>query len=291
MKKNQKWLLNLLLAMVLFILPVTVYADMGPKPSVTITFQGLENEDFYVTLLSQWESTGPYSLGNPYYDWMGEESVFNKFCEYEDPDGYNFLSYMEDCSDDETFEWGYYPPQSFKILLYFPDKDVFLEVDGVYERYAFDSYFSVDVTNLDAALAGSESVQANTSYYYTMEIISLVARIILTIVVEILVALLFGYRNKKALFTITLTNIVTQVILNVLLNIINFQSGQYAFVFHYVWMEIVVFAIETFIYRKCIESQIEINNAKRLATCYALVANIVSFVVGMWLAQTIPGIF
>ena len=41
--------------------PVASGADMGPKPSVVIDFKGLEDEDYYVTLLSKTDSTGPYS--------------------------------------------------------------------------------------------------------------------------------------------------------------------------------------------------------------------------------------
>ena len=34
------------------------------------------------------------------------------------------------------------PPNPFKILLYFPEDDVFV-TSGVYERYAFDSYYHI----------------------------------------------------------------------------------------------------------------------------------------------------
>ena len=40
---------------------VTARADTGPKPSVRITFTGLEGESYYGTLLSERSSTGPAS--------------------------------------------------------------------------------------------------------------------------------------------------------------------------------------------------------------------------------------
>lgn len=271
-------------------LPTTVYADFGPKPSVVITFTGLENENYYVTLISQDNSTGPYSHGNPYYDWMGEEWVFQKFSEYEVPDGYYFLSYMEDCSDDDTFEWGYYPPNDFKILIYFPDHDTFMELDGEYERYAFDSYFAVDVTP-PATNTADTLATVQKSYDFTGEIVSLIARIICTIIVEILIALAFLYRDKKSLITITIINVVTQIVLNILLNIFNYQSGPWAFIFHYVWMEMVVFGIESFLYCKLLP-RTNPQTEKTYHPCwYAFVANVVSFVVGMQIAKWIPGIF
>ncbi|MBR2045507.1 MAG: hypothetical protein IJ958_05160 [Agathobacter sp.] len=272
------------------LLPTTVYADIGPKPSVVVTFTGLEDENYYVTLISQDDSTGPYSYGNPYYDWMGEEWVFNKFSEYKMPNGYYFLSYMEDCSDDDTFEWGYYPPQEFRILIYFTDYDAFLEVDGDYERYAFDSYFTVDVTPPTASSTDSSGT-VEKSYDFTGETISFIVRIICTIAVEILIALLFLYRDKKSLVTITIINVITQIVLNVLLNIFNYQSGPWAFIFHYVWMEIVIFAMEAFLYSKLLPRTNPQTERTYHPCWYAFVANIVSFILGMQIAKWIPGIF
>ncbi len=85
---------------------------------------------------------------------------------------------------------------------------------------------------------------ASKSYDYTWEIISLVARIVLTIALELGIALLFGYREKKVLAFLAVINIVTQITLNVALNIINYNSGALTFTFSYVLLEILVFAIE-----------------------------------------------
>lgn len=288
MKKNMLSFLCFLMVTVSLFLSSTVYADMGPKPSVVITFTGLEDEKYYVTLISRKETTGPYSHGNPYYDWMGEEWVFDKFSTYEMPDGYYFLSYMEDCSDDDTFEWTYYPPYDFKILLYFTDHDTFMVLDGEYERYAFDSYYTVDVVS---SLENETPATVQKSYDFSGETISLIARILCTITVEILIALLFLYRDKKSLITITSINVVTQIVLNILLNVFNYQNGPWAFLFHYVWMEMVVFGIEAFLYCKLLP-RINTQTQKNYHPCwYAFVANTFSFIVGMLIANWIPGIF
>ncbi len=283
--RKRGYFIYIVLFCLLVTAPITVLADMGPKPSVVIAFEGLENEEYYVTLLSESDSTGPWSLGNDYYEYMGNRSAFQKFSEYQDAGGYYFLSYMEDCSEDDTFEWTYYPPSPFKILIYFPEQDTFLAPEGIYERYAFDSYYTVTVSE--------EKVVVDTckSYDYSMELLSLLARVLATIVIEVLLALAFGYRRKKPLVIITVTNIFTQVLLNILLNVINYQSGQYAFVFHYVWMEIVVFFIEALVYDKLIGRENEITKKKYRPYWYAAVANIVSFLLGMWIARAIPGIF
>ena len=51
--KKRKNLVYLVVFLFLFLLPVQVRADMGPKPSVVIDFIGIEDEEYYVTLLSK----------------------------------------------------------------------------------------------------------------------------------------------------------------------------------------------------------------------------------------------
>lgn len=218
---------------------------------------------------------------------MGDEAVFQKFSEYEDENGYYFLSFMEECSEDDTFEWTYYPPSSFKILIYFPEYDSFLTDDIVYERYAFDSYFTVEADISD----GNEIkvIQTEKSYDFSMEMISLLARVVITILVEMLIVFLFMPWDKKTLKVIACTNLVTQLILNILLNLVNYKSGQYAFIFNYAWMECVVCVIEAVVYCK-IWKRDDLKKGYVLIG-YAIVANIVSFFVGMGIAKMIPGIF
>jgi len=283
MKKIYKWLAYFVVIITCFAMPVTVKADIGPKPSVVIEVTGFE--DYYVTLLSERDSTGPWSHGNEYHDYMGEEWVFEAFENYEDKDGYYFLSFMQDCSENDTFEWTYYPPQRFKVLIYTMDDRQFYCSDEVYERYAFDSYFKV------TASENGNVLTAQKSYDFSMELVSLAARVVLTIALEMLVAFIHGYRSKKNVKIIGITNVCTQVVLNVLLNVINYSSGQMAFVFHYVWMEFVVFAIEAVVYAKLLDrTDGELEMAKH-PIAYAVLANAVSLAAGIWIAKMIPGIF
>lgn len=43
---------------------VTVSADIGPKPSVSISFLNMGSEECYCTLLSEHKSTGPHSVSS-----------------------------------------------------------------------------------------------------------------------------------------------------------------------------------------------------------------------------------
>ena len=281
---------TLLLCMIMVAaMTTTAHADIGPKASVRITFTGLGNEICYGTLLSEKSSTGPSSAwnGDPAYahykpDEAGYE-IWKAFVDYEDADGYYFLQEWWDCTETHQLNWTYRPPSVFKILLYFPETDTFA-VSPIYEEYAFDSYFTVHVSD-------SGELQAEKSYDYTWEIISLVARIILTILLEIGIAWLFGFREKRMLRFITLINIITQIVLNVWLNIVNYQSGSLSFTFMYVLLEIAVFAMEAVVYALAFQRISDQPQKRGKAVGYAFVANAVSFAVGMGLAHLIPGIF
>ena len=281
----------LLCLVLLMIMPITARADIGPKPSVRIEFTGIEGETYHGTLLSMYDSTGPASAwdGNPdYADYKpGDEGyeIWLKFVEYDDTDGYYFLQWFWDCSETNRLEWTYYPPTPFKILLYFPETDTFY-ISPVYERYAFDSYFTVDLSDYD-----TDTIQASMSYDYTWELISLAARIVLTIALEFGIALLFAYREKRVLAFLAAVNIVTQVALNVGLNIINFRSGSMSFTFNYVVFEILVFAVEAIAYAALLGKFSIKEQGKGRAVWYAFTANGLSFAFGLWLAHLIPGIF
>jgi len=335
---------------------VTAYADIGPKPSVIVRFQCVGDKECWGTLLSQKESTGPARAwdgkeenarynGNEYYSYSNlDYDIWKAFVEYEDPDGFYFLQEGWNVGESSQINWTYYPPQTFKILLYFPESGKFVS-SGICERYAFDSYFSVDLsltdlssisnaetTNTESAeetlpdeTTGTESVEdpfcteiavPNTtapdktdevtlnvgqlepdhltvekSYYFSLEIISLIARILLTLAIEILIALMFGYVGKNQILFVICVNAVTQIILNLLLNIINYKSGELAFVLNYILFEIVVFAIESVIYFNFMQKFSRKRIKRGITVLYAFIANAVSFAGGMFISHMIPGIF
>lgn len=303
MKHNFKKIMCLLIC-TLFIstlLPITASADTGPKASVRITFENMGDELCYGTLLSKNRITGPNSA------WDGDEDhiynelididIWRAFVEYEDADEYYFLQIGWQVNEKKELAWTYYPPDNFKILLYYPETDKYV-VSGICERYAFDTYYTVDMAGVDIGsvdydeeLSNNDRLNAYKSYQYKQEILSLVARILITIVIEMGVALLFGFRGKKALLLLVIVNTVTQIILNVLLNLINFRSGSLAFVTGYIGLEFAVFAIEAVLYTVLMKKLTDKEKPSWFYVVYALVANTVSFGAGLVIANILPGIF
>ena len=234
---------------------------------------------------------------NGYYSYQKfGYDIWKAFVDYDEKDDYYFLQEAWQINETKELAWTYYPPNEFKILLYFPETGEYA-VSGVYERYAFDSYFTVNMDGVKLSvdyneeLSSDDRLNAYKSYNYGVEIGSLVARILITIIIEMGIALLFGYREKKQLLLLVGVNSGTQIILNVLLNIINYNSGEMVFVVFYVLFELVVFAIEAILFYHLLNKISIKQKPKWLAVVYALVANAVSFGAGMMIAECLPGIF
>lgn len=291
MKKRSIYVLLVCAIAAVALFPGTVYADMGPKPSVRVSLTHMGGEICYGTLLSQRESTGPHTAWDgteegKHLPYGLDEEIWAAFVSYEDADGYYFLQTAWECTGGGGIAWTYYPPSSFKILLYFPESGSFL-VSGIYERYAFDSYFTVDL----AAVGEGGLLLAERSYDYTWEILSLVCRIVATILLELGIALLFGFRQKKQVAVILAVNAVTQVTLNVLLNLINYSQGGFALLAFYLLFEVLVFAVEavaySLLFRRVGEDKVPVWKS----IVYALTANAVSFAAGLVIVRWMPGIF
>ena len=312
MKKTLLKLISLILCTLFLacLLPTAAYADTGPKPSVKITFENMGDALCYGTLLSETPSTGPSSV------WDGNEETayhngnerfphalldyetWKKFVEYEDSDGYYFLQHsVWEVSESGKLDWNYYPPQKFKILLYYPETGKFV-ASGIYERYAFDSYFTVDMAGVDiGAVSGDgetpsgDDFTADRSYEWGREAVSLVIRILITLAIEMGVALLFGFRKKRALLLLVTVNAATQILLNVALNVIQFRSGEAAFVLGYVLLELAVFAAEAVLFSVLRKRLTDTEKPVWFFVLYALAANAVSFGAGLLVANLLPGIF
>lgn len=285
MKKRLTALLILLLVFALA-MPLAAFADIGPKPSVRVTFTGAGGREFYATLLSQASGTGPYSA-EPGRSWGNDleenEPVRQAMAAYQDPDRFYFLQTAWQCSETRPLAWTYYPPVTYKLLVYFPDTGEFL-TSGVYSRYAFDNYYTVDL----ADLANGQLV-LRKSYDYTWELVSLLVRILATIALELAVAVPFGFAKKPFLRPILTVNVVTQILLNLGLNMIAYWMGGLAFMIFFWPLEVLVFIVEAVAYRPLLGRRG--GASAPLTTIYAFTANVISCVAGFWLAQVVPGIF
>jgi len=270
------------LAMILLLVPLlslSASADTGPKPSVNIEIDGLALP-YYVTLLSEDEYLGPWSVDNEYEEWNGDRAAWDKFKSVSRDDMY-FLGYFEDCTETDSFAWTYYPPDEFKIAIYLPESDTVIISNEEYERYAFDSYYSVTV--YDNAWMTVKTSEASHIFKQTL---AFAARLLITIAIELALAACFMKLNKKSVLIIVITNIVTQGLLNCAL--MSVHLNMVLTVILYTGLELAVFAVEGLVYQFTIRKT---YTEKVRTWLYALAANLCSFVIGFGLSYLLPNLF
>jgi len=266
----------------LFCLPV--FADMGPKPSVHVYADGLPDHTCYATLLGTTEAYGPYSVisDGRVGSTDGEADAYDAFRAYakateavaaDGSEVYYFWGQLFTLKGN-GFSWGYYPPQSFKVLIYDPENGRVYASEKT-GRYAFESYFRV-------TLLDDGTLSLKKEPHLAGNITSFLLRVVITLAVELFLALLFGYRKKREIRLIIIVNIITQVILNLILSYMDYYSGTLAWLFFFPVMELVVFVIEAAAYARGLRS-----HSKKRAVLYALIANAATAFIGLFIALNI----
>lgn len=299
MKKRWRSILTaLLLLLPLAVMPVS--ADVGPKPSVVVALDGLEGRTCWGTLLSQQEGTGPY--GRFYEEEAAEDPEEDRALrallplERMDSEGFHLLNFVKDCSDGE-FSWTYYPPHTYKIALWFPEEDA-LAVSGVYHRYAFDSYYRLDLSGVELMPGGIvelEAARLQRDYPYGASLLALAGRVALTLGAELLLALAFGLRTRQALKWVAVVNLATQLGLNLALELFTYCNGALEGMMAilalpvYLAAEAVVTLVELRIYRRKLLG--EQGASGRRITAYTWTANLCSLLAGVLLSFRLPALF
>ncbi len=241
MKKKCIFLIAVLCFLNLFTRPV--FADIGPKPSVTIFVDNAPDKSYYVTLLAK-SDTGPWhqisDISGMSVDSEEEKKAVQLFLDYEDSDGFFLLCNMStDMKGKDEFRWSYYPPDEFKIAICCPQEGN-VYVSEAMERDAFYSYFRVTY--------GSNPLPAAEESHLGRVFLESLFRVAVTIAVELFLAYLFGYRLKKQLLTIGIVNIITQMILNVFLVFFDYYGGGLMWMVMFPIGEIIVFVVELIVY-------------------------------------------
>jgi len=265
-------------------------ADLGPKPSISVTFEGAGDSTYYVTLLSKEASTFRYTT----YDWENPDSapyqkgddsyeIFMKFVEYVDDDSFYFLQHFENCTESNTFYWSGSPPWTFKILIYFPDTDKFLS-SGIITCDSFNSYYKATLSGVaESTDLNDATIAVVNNYDYFREVKLLLMRIVLTIATELAIAFLFDLCNRKMFRVIVIVNVITQVLLFGTLSYAEYKSGFLLMILLYFVLELLVFIVEGCTYSLYRRKNVDLSVGYGRIWLYALIANAASFALGFWL--------
>lgn len=264
----------------LMMLPITSNADTGPKPSLTIIVKGMDVEEYWLDLLVADE---------PNYSWLKisdeEREKVSKLAKYKEGGLHPALLVgthipMNGSLTGEKQGDGSYihkftyvgVPSEFKIAIL--KSDGTLIISDKVKRNHFQSVmeYTFETSNINERADSSGKVREVFPRGY---IWGFLLRMILTLAIEIGIALLFGFTLKKTWRILTLTNIATQIILNLIVISSTIRNGQTSGFFTFFITELFVIVTETFIYDNLL---IEHNRKRRIL--YAITANIVSIAAG-----------
>ena len=275
----------------LFVMPV--FADVGDKPSICITFENMPDASVYGALLvDALPQGGSYTDESEQDGWYGtiSEAVYDAFCDYDDEDGFFYWhSPYENlflCSESARLVMNYPSPDTFKLLLFFPETETYA-VSGVLEKYAHDASFVLDLGG--AVPEDGAVLDVRTDYRMTADIGGLLVRMVLTVLIELGIAWLFRYRTKPLVTRIIAVNVVTQILLNIALVCISYRLGGLAAFIAYFLLEIPVLIIEAIAY--AIMLPYHRGGIWWKAVLYTIAANLVSFIVGFRLSVEFPLFF
>ena len=289
--KNLRLCLLFLTLCMLFALPV--WADVGDKPSIYITFENMPDVPFYGTLIVGTLPKGAiYAADSNEIEWYANVpiTVYDAFCGYDEADSFSYWhSPYENiflCSESGRLVLNYPSPDRFKLLLYFPETETYA-VSDVLEKYAHDATYVLDFGG--AVPTNGLPLDVRAEYHLPSGIGGLFVRMVLTVLLELGIAWLFRYRTKPLVTSIITVNVVTQLLLNMPLVFISFKLGGLAAFIAYFMLEIPVLIIEAIAYAILLPDHR--GGTWWKAVLYAIAANLVSFIVGFRLSVYFPLIF
>lgn len=275
-------------------LGIYAFADFGPKPSVVVEFENVGDQEYYVTLVAKEDK-----LGSPYSRITAEDqpetddiAIWNRLVAYEDPDGMVFAGNVQKLTGDGAYVWGYYPPSEFRVLIYFPDTDSFVESSEILEQYAFDSYYQMDFNDLpekwnDAVAA----IPVTRKYNLLWQITAFLLRLAVTVAVECLLAVLFGFKGKRQMLLVLAVNCATQLAMNLL--ILDESVGLFVFyVLQYALIEVGVILAEGLVYCLALPKLATPEQNRNIhPIAFAFFGNVASFSLGFLLSNWFPMLF
>ncbi|MBR5370256.1 MAG: hypothetical protein IK137_03015 [Bacilli bacterium] len=254
-----------IILLISIIIPVNVYADTGPKPSIEVNIKNLKTKNYLVDLFVYDKDGKNYKSDEDYNGGGLTEEQITKLHEL-NFDGWISSStrwsryiMFADCAGNEEFKnnFGYFgTPTRYKIVIVNNDTGE-IKISEEIVRKEFNSVVTIDYNDMKVA-------EVNNNILKTFIIAAIV--LVLTIVIELGIALLFKTSNY---ITIAITNLISNVVLQSLLLIF---SSNYLLVF--IIGEVLVIGAELLVYLLRLK---KLSKAKTII--YTLVANLATILV------------
>ncbi len=277
------------------IIPVS-RADVGPKPTTDVEIIGMD-EPYYFDLLARYdedevivldENTIQEQIEHDYY----RDDFPDVLNGYRDEDGFASYTLYSDAphsiSQVEThlFHCGYFvPPNVFKIVLVTASGDMI--VSDIITKQLFDAYVIFRLTDFLITEAEGQTYNDIMIYFPGEDavyedipvkgiIMQIVISILLTIAIEGVILLAFGYRKITSFLKMLYVNLGTQALLYTAIMLGGLYGGFFGYFGILILGEAIVLVVEVILYALLLR---EITKGR--AMMYAMVANVTSLVIGL----------
>lgn len=276
------------------------FADNGPKPQLIVRVKDAPQEPYYLDLLAKgdWDAEDGNRIDGIDWNYDGKEDTL-------DPDLLALLRdnvpagwhacvaqgttgapmwgelYAEgtDASGNALHWFGYVGvPSTYRIILVTESGKVW--VSDILNRRVLQS--SVTVNWSDDTSAVTVSVPSTIPGY----LLQLVATLVPTLLIEGIILLLFQYSWKQNWKAFLLVNLITQGLLAIASSVYAIQSGpnMFSYLIFFLPAELFILIAEAYLYagRGMLK-----GHSKKRAAAYAVTANLISAILGYYLAEAV----
>lgn len=299
-----------LLAWFVLFSSTTVEANAGPPASIrlTVMHDGIDFDfDFLIPLegelsnvaITQARNKLDDSEGNMQYDFYYQDTFPEALVTFQDDEGFSsnalygqsqyFFRNTYPSQNEDVFSLYFTTPLKFKAAIVI-DGEVF--TSPVIEMTQFDFRLTWDIRGVDFPGASQEVGELSGFVPHPLSQGSTYAhfliRLVFTLVVELAILYLFGFRRNKTFVQVGILNTITQTLLNLgTLNLFFFShQSTFGVLILFIFGEFVVFFVETIYLALFVKEK---GLMRRVF--FALFANLVTLVGGLflmiWLFETI----
>ncbi len=276
------------------------FADFGPKPQLIVRVKNAPQEPYYLDLLAKgdWDAEDGNRIDGIDWNYDGKEDTLDPdllaLLRDNVPAGWHacvaqgttgapiygeLYSENTDASGNDLHVFGYHGvPSTYRIILVTESGKVW--VSDILNRRVLQS--SVTVNWSDDTSAVTVSVPSTIPGY----LLQLVATLVPTLLIEGIILLLFQYSWKQNWKAFLLVNLITQGLLAIASSVYAIQSGpnMFSYLIFFLPAELFILIAEAYLYagRGMLK-----GHSKKRAAAYAVTANLISAILGYYLAEAV----
>lgn len=261
-KRIIRIIISVIFISVIAIIPYMVSrADMGPKPSITLTVENAPDE-YYIALLNYLERDKKEN--SPLYVSDYDADVVKEYLDNFYYEGWDLFDWhgFKNADPEHRYTFTYMVPDPFRVLIITADGIVHISDKMDQHEYWCDCYYDFETGRI------TENIVDTT----WQRVYKIALGYIFTLISEGFVLFIFGYPFiKENILSFIKINTITQIGLN----IISFNSIGFIFLFCFVISEFVIILVEAVYYTNRLKSK---NNELRKAKnfIYGVAANLFS---------------